>query len=721
MSILLPCELSTWSSVTSYLEVLASGLDSVQDVMVAMLQIHDLCNVAILNPEDARPHDECMFDEFYEVIQHQFTDQDRTRFLKKTLPCIAKYAGALPELKPTCQSDFDYILASKSANVKLDRRFVASIAANAFLSTLPVKSKNLWPLNMPDLSFHTLFPSLNKNFISALRFKGFLEYFDLLEEEGPCGRISYNLKINNTKQFHEKNNTKLENNPTTTNNVQNNIIPRKVLSPVFIVEEDVRPLDLTTNLDSLIIKDLTNLTDMNLQHPELIPLIMMAEPILKENEWFEVKGLMSRSSNSNTVSAAGNGSHHNNSPKTNQQNDEACVCIIERSNALEQSHIFLAQGTCSSILENSLALVDQDMENVESSDERSKLSTAKSKSSNILPSTLSEVESKKVGCRNNIRSMMKSNDNTTSTSSDFSDSNCNNSSRPKRQCFEERLKSALQRGDTPDDDDEDNLDSNNKVLENNVLTDPSCPNIPEQSFQEMMKRRFNNPNDELEEKMIRSSNHKSLVQQNDDNDLTRTSSSFANDSVYSFESLILPYNMDGEYEDLQLSLVKPLHADENCKLRSLAITDELKRMSLSETYIDKCLRLDKNTQQKLRVHDHHHNCFSSRRYQSDLGRPFHIQKFRQNSNKQNQPQLNDETSSNKLPIWIITQSEEVDSKRFLVEWLAASIHDVPLVVYQAANGSICTDVVAAICSWIEEQAWTTQELQNALTQGNSSF
>ena len=50
----------------------------------------------------------------------------------------------------------------------------------------------------------------------------------------------------NNQQFHEKNN-KLE-------NVAQNIIPRKILSPVFIVEEDVRPLDLTTNLDSLIIK-----------------------------------------------------------------------------------------------------------------------------------------------------------------------------------------------------------------------------------------------------------------------------------------------------------------------------------------------------------------------------------------------------------------------------------------------------------------------------------
>ena len=247
----------------------------------------------------------------------------------------------------------------------------------------------------------------------------------------------------------------------------------------------------------------------------------------------------------------------------------------------------------------------------------------------------------------------------------------------------------------------------------------------------MMKRRFNadghpDVDDEVEEKMIRSSNHKSIVQ-DDQDDQTRTSS-FANDSVYSFESLILPYNMDGEYEDLQLSLVKPLHADENCKLRSLAITDELKRMSLSETYIDKCLHLDKNTQQKLR--DPHHY-FSARRYQSDLGRPFNNQKFRQNNNNVNkQPQqsnnrnnsnITNNPNNNKLPIWIITQSEEVDSKRFLVEWLAASIHDVPLVVYQASNGSICTDVVAAICSWIEEQAWTTQELQNALTQGSSSF
>ena len=78
---------------------------------------------------------------------------------------------------------------------------------------------------------------------------------------------------------------------------------------------------------------------------------------------------------------------------------------------------------------------------------------------------------------------------------------------------------------------------------------------------------------------------------------------------------------------------------------------------------------------------------SKRRYQSDLGRAFHSQKYRRQ--KSNNLNSKEEESNSKLPIWIVTQSEEVDSKRFLVEWLAASVQDVPLVVYQASNGSIC--------------------------------
>ena len=196
MAILLPSDLSTWPSVISYLKVLASGLDTIHDVIVILLQIHDLCNIAILHPEDARPHNEQMFDHLYEVIENQFSEEDKERFLKKTLPCIARFAAALPNVKT---SKFEYLITSRASKFDLDRRFVASLAANAFLSTLPLKAKELWPQNMPDLTFATLFPNLSNDFCSALRFKGFLEYFDILEEEGPCGKVSYELHVKSMK------------------------------------------------------------------------------------------------------------------------------------------------------------------------------------------------------------------------------------------------------------------------------------------------------------------------------------------------------------------------------------------------------------------------------------------------------------------------------------------------------------------------------------------
>ena len=37
------------------------------------------------------------------------------------------------------------------------------------------------------------------------------------------------------------------------------------------------------------------------------------------------------------------------------------------------------------------------------------------------------------------------------------------------------------------------------------------------------------------------------------------SSSFSDDSMYSFESLIASYDMEPGYEDMQLDLMKPLH------------------------------------------------------------------------------------------------------------------------------------------------------------------
>ena len=66
-----------------------------------------------------------------------------------------------------------------------------------FMLSLCKKSKKLWPHGLRDVTFETLFPCLSTDFCSAIRFKGFLEYFDILQEEGgPCGRISYELHVN---------------------------------------------------------------------------------------------------------------------------------------------------------------------------------------------------------------------------------------------------------------------------------------------------------------------------------------------------------------------------------------------------------------------------------------------------------------------------------------------------------------------------------------------
>jgi hypothetical protein len=89
--------------------------------------------------------------------------------------------------------------------------------------------------------------------------------------------------------------------------------------------------------------------------------------------------------------------------------------------------------------------------------------------------------------------------------------------------------------------------------------------------------------------------------------------------------------------------------------------------------------------------------------------------------KNMEPLITNSGAKTKLPIWIVNHSNQVDSKRFLVEWLAASLHDIPLVVYQASNGSMSTDVIAAICSWIEEQSWTSEELSNALAEGSNGL
>ncbi len=415
-------------------------------------------------------------------------------------------------------------------------------------------------------------------------------------------------------------------------------VPRKSLAPVFIVEANVRPLDFTANVDLLCIKDLANLRDMNLQHPELIALLMAAEPKLKENEWILVEGLMSRPTTGIVGEKREDGG--------TQTADDACICIVERTQTLTEDQVVIAQESCLDVLRRHF-----------DEHEKAELSMDDRAVSSRLPSSRSpddELEDEE-------------------SSELYPDSS---GTRPKRMCFADRLKMALERGNTPEDD-----------------SSQGAHNFPEErprhSFNNLTKKR---------QLLLSDEEHCSAF-----NSRSRTDdpSCFSDDSMYSFESLDVPYEMDSDFEEMQANLIKPLHEDELCHIRSYAITEDLRKMCLSDTYLDICMNLDKMTT-KLPKHD--------RALKSCLNLPrLPLQNLKRQTSRKK------ESDTSKLPLWIINHSSEVDSKRFLVEWLAASIEDVPLVVYQSSNGgTMCTDVIAAICSWIEKQNWSTEELFNAL-------
>ncbi len=73
-----------------------------------------------------------------------------------------------------------------------DRRFVASLIANAFFSTFPKGHQStILKLVVPRLSFKTLFGNLHESLDQAFRLRNLLNYFDILQAEGKF--YSYNL------------------------------------------------------------------------------------------------------------------------------------------------------------------------------------------------------------------------------------------------------------------------------------------------------------------------------------------------------------------------------------------------------------------------------------------------------------------------------------------------------------------------------------------------
>ena len=114
--------------------------------------------------------------------------------------------------------------------------------------------------------------------------------------------------------------------------------------------------------------------------------------------------------------------------------------------------------------------------------------------------------------------------------------------RPKRQCFADRLKNALERGETPETPEENSSFEPNSRNGKPLQVDPSLNNISPRK------------------RCLSDDGNGNRVKSCDNNFETspfdEESSSFSDDSIYSFESLIASYDMESGYEEMQLGTDK---------------------------------------------------------------------------------------------------------------------------------------------------------------------
>ena len=165
----------------------------VDEAIEAMRRVRRLCDLSVNDGAKTAPDDR--LGALREVVATQFSDRESRRFVEQTLPCISRFAVSLRELRPT-KVKFRYSLSGvrSSASQSLDRRFVASLLANAFLSTLPLRSSNAIPA-LPEFSFRGLFGNIKQSYVQASRLRSLLNYFDVLNAEEPLGHVVFTRHI----------------------------------------------------------------------------------------------------------------------------------------------------------------------------------------------------------------------------------------------------------------------------------------------------------------------------------------------------------------------------------------------------------------------------------------------------------------------------------------------------------------------------------------------
>lgn len=662
-TVVLPCDLPYWKVIQEHLVKLQSGEPLfAQNVAQRMIEIYNIANVSV-EENETRTSNPIAFHSFERIVDQQFSPLERERFLSKTLPCMARYALALEQLKPS--KALQLSLQGLSQEVKLDRRFVASLVANMFFSTFPARSSKMVP-NLPDSSFTTFFHSILESLPQAFMLKNLLNYFDILDEEQPCGHVVFKRScpnVNKSQLF------------------QSCMTKDLRLAPIYVLPEP-KPFDIQANFSVLTLKHLcwespSHFLDL-IWHPELLVTRLFMED-LQSNEFLSVTGLLSAKKE----------------PSMPDYGTSVSKYFIT-------GHEDWSHESTRSILEKYLWAISEDQcasisEPSESSDVSSKSGLledlADDLSMKIEPTKKSETQESIIG------------DNSGSEESHPLDKNCIEKSTSK---FSERLKAALARGNTPDSE----LcgQPNTRSQSSFKVHTKSIHNVGSRRGSGGFLLEHDDKDGGCEDAFAL--HRRKLFKQNENH-----MSSWSGGSSYSFEGCEGLEGIDIEYEEILASLdprnLEHSRTDSELEERVRAfqtLSKAMHKRAFSDSWdtishhvarkgIDESIKMS-----SLWIPT---NSFSIKRWQSFcldesiLTDPQCVPIFSNIKGKEKEP-----TNSY---ILVHDASREFSPENFVMRWLAVSLAGYPLMVYQSKKRHDLGHIFE-ICQKMDEMKWSTKDL-----------
>ncbi|XP_022093463.1 uncharacterized protein LOC110980795 isoform X2 [Acanthaster planci] len=189
----LPCDGPGWAGLRAALAGLGA-VASPEGLLPSLGRVYRAAHPAQLSWHTGRPlaptpHPFLGLGHF---LEHVASEAEQERFFQRVLPTIARLAGHIEAWRP--QEAIQYMVQQQESSVCLDRRFVASVVANAFLCTFPKQpNPQLNSINFDEF-FQFLICSSTKN-SQAAKLRCILNYFDRLAdvdmERDLTGQISY--------------------------------------------------------------------------------------------------------------------------------------------------------------------------------------------------------------------------------------------------------------------------------------------------------------------------------------------------------------------------------------------------------------------------------------------------------------------------------------------------------------------------------------------------